>query len=234
MGVRVLPGTPRLHMKQKKIISRFDAVLFDLDGVVINSEDISHDVLVEIARNYNSTFSLDDHMSIIGTTESYWSSYLKKKWNTDASADNIADTFWKNFKKSKLENARLMSGYEELIKFLKTKGTLIGLVSNSPKNQVFSLLKQLGIFEDFSVIITSNDFKNGKPDPEPYILAMENINVDPNKTIVIEDSEVGAESGKKAGCFVVGIPTKHSKVGTLENAQVNIRSLFELLLLMLD
>ncbi len=225
MGVQVLPRTPEFHMKQIPKLNEVTTLLFDLDGVLVNTEELSHNVFVGMAKELGSEFAKEDHIKILGTEESFWSNYLSDRWNGKLSAEDVAKTFWERLSDQKQNSVSLHVGVLELLNILKAEKKRIGLVSNSPRKEVLDILEEKNVLKYFDVIVSADDCKKKKPDPEPYLKAIKELGIDPSSAFVIEDSETGAESGKRAGCVVVGIPTVYAGKTKLDNAAYNFKSL---------
>lgn len=99
----------------------------------------------------------------------------------------------------------LLPGVEAAIRFFEEKGLALGIASSGSGESIRRILGQLGLDGVFRVIVAGEDVSNGKPHPEPYQLAASRLGVRPDECIVFEDSSVGVQSAKAAGCLVVGV-----------------------------
>lgn len=187
------------------------AILFDMDGVIFNSEDLAHDVFHVLSTKYKTVFSEDDHQAILGTAENYWSQYFVKKWNLKTSDKVFSAFFWELLAIERDKRLELMPGFEKLIKQIHTFGQKTALVTSTPRSAFELMNNKFNLKGLFDVIVTGDEVNSGKPDPEPYLLAIERLGMDPNECIVIEDAVSGVKSGKAAGCYVIAVPTLHAK-----------------------
>ena len=201
-----------------------------MDGVLVNTEDIAHDIFEKFALEYNSEFTEHDHKHILGSTESYWAKYLCEKWNVPISNEEFANIYWKRRNIVLDSKLKLLSGVKQLFDLLKNTGFKIALVTSTPRDYVNIILERFDLMNYFDVSVTGDEIINGKPFPEPYIKAIESLGLQPEECVVVEDSIGGVTSGKTAGCFVVAIPTIHAKGLDYSSADLVFESLNELIL----
>ena len=167
------------------------ALLFDLDGTLVNTEKFDSKLLRNILKKYG-----------LNTSKEFIGYNLEEYLSTVTNDKNLQ-------KKIKLE---YMSKYElmlkdiqievnsELIKYLKMGiSPLVALVTANNKNLTGQILNKTGLSKYFEIIITCEDVKHQKPHPEPYLKAMKELNVSPENCIVFEDSEIGIKSAQSAG-----------------------------------
>ncbi len=181
------------------------AVLFDMDGTLVDSENLHYQNTVQLCEIYGGYFSHDDDDAFMGRTMSYIFNAIKERF-ADSSV-TFAD-----FQKANealfaegITKEHLFKGVREALDYLQQKNIPLCLVTNSEKNNAEVALKKTEIWDYFDKIITSHDVANGKPHPEPYAKAADFINIAIENCMVVEDSEAGIESGLKAGAYVVAI-----------------------------
>lgn len=230
MGVQVPPGTPpTFHVKHfMNFPSNTKAVLFDMDGVLFNTEDLAHDVFEKLAKEFGNEFREDDHKVILGTPQKFWIGYLMEKWNLLMKSEDFALLFWDKLEKEAENRLELMPGALECVHRAKNGLYKIALVTSTPMKVVEPKLKRLGMHDLFDVIVTGDQTMNGKPHPDPYLMAMKRLGVEKNECVVIEDALSGVRSGKAAGCYVIAVPTKHAEGLDYSEADVLISSLHEI------
>ena len=191
--------------KMKKIsFDNIKGILFDMDGVVLDSEKLYSQSEKKLLSQYGVKFNDSDWLTIKGCTESQFYDLIYSKFNLTiprAELINKGRSFLKELFYKKLN---YMNGFENVHSKLKHKFKL-ALVTSTGIEMVNHINSFLSLYEKFDLIITSKDTKKHKPNPDPYLLAMKKLNLKPNQCIVIEDSMQGIEAGKKAGCFVVGL-----------------------------
>jgi len=179
-----------------------EAVIFDRDGVIVDSEKIHVESVKRALEELGFAFEPNDFKIIVGTNPRDYKDALLEKYPVD----------WETFRKSQREIYSSLfskkSAIKEIIalaKELKHKGFKLGVVTSSGRDATISILKMLEITELFDVIVGIEDCKTRKPSPEPYLTAANRLMVRPNKCLVFEDTLVGLKSAKAAGmkCIIV-------------------------------
>lgn len=210
------------------IPSNAKAVLFDMDGVIFNTEDLAHNVFHELAIRFQGLFDEDDHKNILGTTELYWSQYFCNKWNLLISNNDFSEIFWNELRIATSDHLNLMPGFSDCIQIFRERGYETAIVTSTPKVSVLPLLERFNLLGLFDTIVAGDDVKNGKPFPDPYILAAKRLNQDSKDCVVIEDALSGVKSGRSAGCFVIAIPTIHALGLDYSDADIVIKNFSEI------
>ncbi|MCX6714327.1 MAG: HAD family phosphatase [Candidatus Uhrbacteria bacterium] len=203
-------------------------VLFDMDGVIFNTEDLAHNVFAELAQNFGKIFEEADHKTILGTSQDNWSQYFVTKWDLNTSFNEFASLFWQTLKKETLIHSKLLPGFQECIHKVRKNGLRTALVTSTPITSVDPLLEKFELRELFDVVVTGDEIIHGKPDPEPYLLAMKRLNLKSNECVVIEDALGGVKSAKSAGCYVIAVPTTHALGLDYSEADCILRTLKEI------
>ena len=180
-------------------------VLFDMDGVTLDSEPLYAAGENKLFKEYGVTIPDEDWRLFRGCTEEEFytlsMSRYKIKENRKVFQTKGRQYVREEFKK----NVSFMSGFKELVTFLKDNNHKIGLVTASPEymfNWLNSKLKLTTIFEH--VVFREMTLKS-KPSPEPYLLAMSLFNISPKETMIIEDSVHGIKAGISSGAIVVAL-----------------------------
>jgi HAD superfamily hydrolase (TIGR01509 family) len=189
----------------------FEAVLFDLDGVCVDSEPVQ----VEAWRRAVEASGGQFDPALI---HSYWGRPIA------ATAAGLAQHL--QVDTSRLEAARdrafealtetgvpIMPSLPEAIRRVQEHGLRSGLVTSGGRDYAASVLAALGRDHgvSFEVVVTRDDVENPKPDPEPYLLGARLLQVDPAACVVLEDAPAGVASAKAAGMTVVAIPTEYTR-----------------------
>lgn len=188
------------------------AVIFDMDGVIIDSNPYHKEAWLQFAEKHN-----------IELKEEEVGEKIFGKTNTTA----LRDVFGKEF--SPEENMKLgeekeaiyrelhekdlvpIPGVRQYLERLKQNGIPMAVATNAPVSNVDFIMERTGLRHYFEVVIDSSSVKNGKPDPEIYLKSAEKLGMPPARCIVMEDSVPGAEAGLRAGMKVIAITTTHSK-----------------------
>ena len=184
------------------------AVIFDRDGVIINSE---YAVVASVPKAFKALgfeVTEEDLKYIVGRSVTSYKDYFLNKWDFDFEEYRKLQ---KEFFYQGLESAPIFEKTVDLINSLHSKNIPIGLTTSAGKDTTDVVLKMANLEGKFNVIVTKEDCTKLKPDPEPYIVTAQKLNIDPKYCVAIEDSALGVESAKKAGLFCIAIPNEFSK-----------------------
>ena len=191
-----------MFMPKRK--TKLKAVLFDLDGVLLNSFEAWYHVFNHVRKNLKlKEISRDE--------------FKKKVWGGSVEAD--AKNYYKNKDVKEIEKAyrnlitkyihkiELLPDTIKVLKAIKNKKIKIGLVTNTFREPTLETLKFHKIENYFDAVITSDDIEKVKPYPDAIIKLCEKLNVIPNEAILVGDTKNDYKAGRAAGCFVVGLNT---------------------------
>jgi len=186
-------------MTERKI----EAILFDLDGVLINSFESWYQAFIRMLRAY-------------GRKELSRETFKAKCWGPDLrhnlGALQLGEDAAEYCVREQLRLIALIElfpGAEEVVRRTRNDYKFkVGLVTNTPRENVSKILKHFKLSNHFDVIVTGDDVEKGKPDPEMVIKACEWLNVKPERVILVGDTKVDYQAGKSAGCFVIGMGSK--------------------------
>ena len=194
------------------------AVIFDMDGVLIDSMPYHAAAWVAVFANAGITIQRDDIYKMEGSNHIGIIRLVFEKAGRIPQPEDfhkLAEEKKEIF--SKINKATVFEGIYELIDILKNKYAL-AVVSGSDKAVVKELIGRF--FPDtFSVMVTGNDVKEGKPSPLSYLKAVEMLKVRKDECIVIENAPLGVESAKRAGLYCIAIPT-YVEPELLKNADI--------------
>ncbi|XLQ20583.1 MAG: HAD family hydrolase [Candidatus Moraniibacteriota bacterium] len=203
------------------------AIIFDMDGVLVNTPYIACEVTNTLLQNEDITF-----------TQKEFKKYLKfgiedrvKIWNKEFNKNIDIQLFFKSFidlqvqvlKKDPNNNTR-----KDILTQLKNDGLKLGLATKAKRVKVDKVLAALDIQNIFDSIETGDITKNHKPHPEVYLTTLKNLNITSQDAIVIEDSPHGIVAAKKAGLKVLGYKTNVFTDEDLAEADVIITDLSEI------
>lgn len=175
--------------------------LFDLDGVVVDSEGVYTEFWADIDRIYPTGVEDFAHVIKGNTMERILEQYFP---DPAVQAD-----LWQRLARQEQEmEYRPFEHAVDYIKTLRNKGVKTALVTSSNGRKIENLFAQQPLLAAlFDVVITGDDVTCSKPDPEGYLLAAERLGLDPRECSVYEDSPAGLRAGRAAGCRVVGFTT---------------------------
>jgi beta-phosphoglucomutase len=187
------------------------AVLFDLDGVLLDSMPYHVKAWQDIFKPYQVNIQPQDIYSREGTRSADLAKKLTLQYQLDLSEDELNELIKNKSKRyNEITKAGIMAGAEDLIKELKKRSVFKAIVTSTFRENLMRVMPQ-HIIQHFDVIITGGDVSNGKPHPEPYLKAAEKLGVYPSECVVIENARIGVESAKAAEMFCVGVTSTQTK-----------------------
>jgi HAD superfamily hydrolase (TIGR01509 family) len=184
------------------------AVLFDLDGTLINSEPLWEVALRELARRYGGELSSAARQRMVGTSTDDSMAILHADLNQPW-RDVAESGAWLDARVERMFAAGVpwRAGARELLAEVRAAGVPTALVTATKRSLVEALFDSLGRPE-FDAVVCGDDIALTKPDPLPYLTAAAALGVDPRRCVAIEDSPTGAASAAAAGCVVVAVPAE--------------------------
>lgn len=204
-------------------------VIFDLDGVLIDSEALNIQSVVDAFRKVGVELDETKKNYIIGRHPiDYFPIFGKNHGISSEMLKTIDESRHEDFHALWSKVVVLMPGAKKIIPYLKSKKIIIVLATSSSRNAVNKFLNKFNFSKSFSLIITKDDVTKRKPDPQVYNLAKQKVNVKNNEIIVIEDTQLGVESAKSAGLTCVAIPNKYTNSQDFSKADYILKSLEEL------
>ena len=186
------------------LLKNIKAFLFDMDGVVIDSEKLYSQSEEKLLAQYGVSFDDSDWLKIKGCTEKQFYDLIYSKFSLDIPREELRLQGRNFLKKIFSEQLQYMDGFNEVYTIIKNKYQL-ALVTSTGSELADHINGLLSIYKKFNIVVNSSNTVLHKPNPEPYLLAMNRLGVKPQECIVIEDSIQGIKAGKAAGCFVIAI-----------------------------
>jgi beta-phosphoglucomutase-like phosphatase (HAD superfamily) len=182
------------------------AVIFDMDGLLIDSEPSWYIALAEFlrAKGFEYTAELSNKIRGGGHKESV--RIFREEFGLEGNTEELIIEMRSYFYKVFLANPKLLEGAREIVGNLREKKFALALATGTgPRDKVLEILNVLKIKDYFELIITGDEIAKGKPNPDIYLLASERINIKPAECLVLEDTVNGTLSGKAAGMTVYGV-----------------------------
>lgn len=190
-------------------------ILFDMDGVVIDSEKL-HLKALGLTLERNGVVYPENMLSnFVGKSDRSFFQYAHDHLDDRVDVDKYLEGKDALFN-SLLPEVRLVEGFHYFIQFVRSRGIGTALVTSSSRWTVNRVDELLDITKWFDLVIAEEDTVKHKPDPAPYLLALERLKAEKHSTIIIEDSTIGIAAGKAAGCLVFGLTTSFDKQTLLE------------------
>jgi len=181
------------------------AVLFDMDGTLIDSEPYWMESEQALAAKHNGSWTEKDGLDVVGMSLDKSSELLRDRANIPMEPTEIVDHLTEEVQKKLSLVIPWRPGARELLRDLKSHGVKTALVTMSMHRMAKQVADAID-FEAFDVIVAGDDVRNGKPHPEAYLKAAELLGFPPEKCIAFEDSISGLSSAEAAGTYAIGIP----------------------------
>ena len=185
-------------------MKEFKAVVFDMDGVLFDTEKVC---MLELADKYGIKDIEKPYYACTGVTEQRTREIMLEAYGEDFPYDEYAKEASQMYH-DKYDGGRLpmKSGVFELLDFLKKENKKIALASSTRRQTVVNQLRDAGILDYFDEIVTGDMVTKSKPDPEIFLLACEKIGVEPADAFAIEDSYNGIRSANRGGLRPIMVP----------------------------
>lgn len=185
----------------------FDAVVFDMDGVIFDSERATMLCWLELADRYGIKDMEKPYLACTGTNAAMTRQIMLDAYGEDFPYDEYAHEASRMYHE-RYDGGRLpmKSGVVEILEYLKNSGKKIALASSTKKQKVISQLQDAGILNYFDEIVTGDMVEKSKPEPDIFLLASEKIGVSPERAYAIEDSYNGIRSAYRGGLRPIMVP----------------------------
>lgn len=212
-----------MEEKEKTGNNRFKAMIFDMDGTVIDSNEKDFDAWKKVFNEYGVDFEYEEYKKLLGAksteiiekyidlNEEETEEFLKKK---EKAFNNLVDK----------KGMDAMPHIEQVLKIIKASNLKIGLATGAQRNKLDFVLEEVKLKHYFDVLVTADDVKKGKPDPEIFLKALEKLGVSVEEAVIWEDAELGVQAAKNANLKCIAITTTNGSNRGLELADVTIDS----------
>ncbi len=220
-------------MKQKTCFIPFlftmkKAVIFDMDGIIIDSEPLWEKAEIMLINQKGITYSSSYREKIVGLNQNDSVKLLKKTFNLKSSIESIYEeriNILLNIYKEKLT---LVPGIHKLLEEVKSHNLTIGLASGSPMKVIEFVLDRFKIKHYFSAVVSADCTEKGKPAPDSYLKAASITKTRPPDCVGIEDSINGVKSVKNAGMFCIAVPHPDLDINKYEEADLIFQKVSEI------
>ena len=212
-----------------KTDSVISAIIFDLDGVLLDSEQVWDEVLEQLVRERGGRWHEQAQREMMGMSSTEWARYMHDQLGVPDQPEEISAEVVRRLEDRYRERLPLIEGALEAVERLAANWPL-GLASSSNRELIDLVLDLGGLARFFRVTVSSEEVARGKPAPDVYLEAARRLGAPPERSVAIEDSENGIRAGKAAGMRVVAIPNPHFPPAeeALALADVTLCSLAEL------
>ncbi|MGW8642197.1 HAD family hydrolase [Micromonospora chalcea] len=182
-----------------------DAVLFDLDGVIVDSEPVWEEVRRAYVAQHGGLWQPDTQRRLMGMSTGEWAEYLSGELGVDRSAEQVATEVVTEMARRYAQRVPVIDGAEEVVRRIAARWPL-GLASSSPTRLIAAALDATGLAGSFGATLSTEETARGKPAPDVWLAVAGRLGVDPARCVAVEDSSNGVRSAAAAGCRVVAVP----------------------------
>ncbi len=206
-----------------------EAVVFDLDGVLLESERVWDEARRELTTELGGRWTDQAQRDMMGMSSLEWSRYMHDELGVSLPAAAISDEVVRRLERLYRERLPLLPGAGEAVERLAARWPL-AVASSSNRPLIELVLELAGVSDRFRVVVSSEEVARGKPAPDVYLEAAHRLGVPPRHAAAIEDSESGLRAATAAGMRVIAIPNRQfpPSEATVANAAVVLGSLAEL------
>ena len=181
------------------------AVIFDLDGVLIDSEPVWEQVRRQVVAEHGGHWAADTQQRLMGMSTAEWADYLSGQLSVDLPPEQVAALVIRQMAGRYREHLPLLPGAVEAVRGLAGRWPL-GLASSAPAVLIETVLDQSGLASAFTATMSTEQVPRGKPAPDIYLAAAGALGIDPRRGAAVEDSANGLRSAAAAGLAVVAVP----------------------------
>ena len=185
-----------------------DAVIFDLDGVLIDSEQRWTAAKESLVREAGGRWPDDAPTAMLGMSSPEWSAYMHDELGVPTDPDAISRDVVRRMLDGYRRELPLLPGAAEAVRALSARWPL-GLASSSNREVIDLVLELAGFADSFRVAVSSEEVDRGKPAPDVYLTVAERLGADPERCVAIEDSSNGLRAAAAAAMAVIAVPNSH-------------------------
>lgn len=194
------------------MLEEIKGVIFDMDGTLIDSMWVWEEVDVDYVKRYQLVEPEGFYEAIEGMRFTDVAKYYKKTFpQIRDSVEQIKADWMEMGYRLYRDEVELKSGVKEFLEELKKRGIKIGIATSNDRDMTEMVLEARGILQEFDAICTSDEVKIGKPAPDVYLKAAEDLGVDPKDCLIFEDVPAGLMAGKSAGMKTCAVADKFSE-----------------------
>jgi HAD superfamily hydrolase (TIGR01509 family) len=185
-----------------------DAVIFDLDGVLLDSEQLWNEAKEQLVRLVGGRWREDAPRAMMGMSSPEWSAYMHDELGVDLDVEEINRRVVQQLEELYRERLPLLPGAVEAVRSLGARWPL-GLASSSNREIIDLALSLAGLTDAFAATVSSEEVPRGKPAPDVYLEAARRLGVQAERCVAIEDSSNGLRAAAAAPMAVIAVPNEH-------------------------
>lgn len=204
---------------------RFAAVVFDMDGVLVDGEPLHFRAVNRLLEPEGRSLSLEQYKPFMGTKAGW--RQMVEMLGLAMSPEEYRERYNALILEEYRQHSEPLPGAVELVRQLRALDVPVALASSSAAEWVDACLERVGLRDAFDVVVTGSDVRRGKPDPEIYLLTAERLGVEPQACLAFEDAPAGIEAARRAGMTVWAVLTPYTEGLDLGEPDRVLRSLRE-------
>jgi HAD superfamily hydrolase (TIGR01509 family) len=210
-------------------MSEIDAVVFDLDGLLLDTEQVWDEVREALVRERGGRWHDRAQADMMGMSSHEWSRYLHEELGLSEPPEELNRIVVERMQERYRDGLPVIDGAVNAVRRMAERWPL-GLASSSNRPLIDLALERMGVADLFHATVSSEEVERGKPAPDVYLEAARRLGVPPERLAAVEDSASGIRAAKVAGMRVVAIPNRHFPPGddVLALADLRLDSLAEL------
>ncbi|MGB7529726.1 HAD family hydrolase [Sphingobacterium cellulitidis] len=210
-------------------MKNINAVLFDLDGTLIDSEFFYFSTWAPILENdYGLKIDFDEWITnFAGHTLNHNVQMLNQEYKLNVDEEDMWFATRAGYSKANMSNIRLMPHAKEILEAIQASGKKIGLVTSSYQTTVDIVLGEHQLLDYFEFFVTRDQVENPKPNAEPYLLAVSKLSIPKDEIVVVEDTSTGCTAAKNAGLYCIAVTKQEVEKSRLKHADELLNDLAE-------
>ena len=187
------------------------AVVFDLDGLMLNTEDIFELAGQQLMQRRGREMTDECRYAMLGLRPEEAFAELQRITGIEEPIEQLMRETREIFESLIDDHLAPMPGLFELLDDIDGRGLPRGVATSSPRDYLAHMLGRYQLLEGFPVRLAAEDVQRGKPHPEIYLRAASELGIAPQEMLVLEDSETGTRAGADAGAVVISVPNRHTR-----------------------
>ena len=185
-----------------------DAVVFDMDGVIVDTEQVWDEIREQLVADWGGRYSVDAQRAMMGMSSGEWSRYMHEELGLPQPPAEINDEVVRRLLDRYREELPLVPGAVEAVRGLAGAYPL-AVASSSNRPLIDAVLDTAGISGCFAATVSSEEVARGKPAPDVYLEASRRLGLAPERCAAVEDSANGMRAAHAAGMFLIAFPNPH-------------------------
>ena len=186
-------------------INNIKAIIFDMDGVIFDTELVYLEIWSKVFEKYGYKLQKEVYAEVLGTGRENVKKVLLNKYGNELPIDKMYREKDKDLEKAVDKGIPLKEGAYKILSYLKNNNYKIALATSASKERALKQLRYADIEKFFDIIVSRDDVKETKPNPDIFLKAAKKLNVNPNECIVIEDSGAGIKAAFNAGMIAIHV-----------------------------